>query len=75
MGEADLCRVDVTCKLLGKLNCVSGPWRSLGCIAVGAQMLRKANEVIWWPFGRRDKEEGGVVIVLRSDMVALWGKG
>ena len=26
-------------------------------------MLRKANEVIWWPFWG-DKEEGGIVIVL-----------
>eukprot|EP00746_Dinoflagellata_sp_MGD_P013433 gnl/MRDRNA2_/MRDRNA2_129033_c0_seq1.p1 gnl/MRDRNA2_/MRDRNA2_129033_c0~~gnl/MRDRNA2_/MRDRNA2_129033_c0_seq1.p1 ORF type:complete len:499 (+),score=64.11 gnl/MRDRNA2_/MRDRNA2_129033_c0_seq1:94-1590(+) len=30
MNERDLCRMDTTCRLLRKLNCVCGPWRALG---------------------------------------------
>ena len=42
------------------------PRRSGSFTSLAYEVPNAANgvEVIWWPFGGRDKEEGGVVIVL-----------
>lgn len=45
MDQHDLCQMDATCRLLRKLNCTLGPWRSLGVKVFNGMELEERDGI------------------------------